>query len=63
MQKTILLILGVILVFVGIIWFFQGIGIIAGSFMTNNLTWAIVGPITAIVGAGLLWLGNRRKPV
>ena len=60
MRKTVLLIVGVILVFIGIIWFFQGIGVISGSFMTNNLTWAIIGPITAIIGAGLLWYGNRR---
>lgn len=60
MRKTALLIVGVILVFMGIIWFFQGIGLIPGSFMTNNLTWAIIGPITAVVGAGLVWFGNRK---
>jgi hypothetical protein len=63
MSKTILLIVGVILVFAGLIWFFQGIGLIPGSFMTNNLTWAIIGPITALIGAGLVWFGYRRKSV
>lgn len=62
MKKTLFLIVGVALVFIGLIWFFQGIGVIAGSFMTNNLTWAIIGPITAIVGIALLWYSNR-KPV
>ncbi len=59
MKKTLFLIVWVVLVFIGLIWFFQGIGIIAGSFMTNNLTWAIIGPVTAIVGIALLWYSNR----
>lgn len=63
MLKTILLIVGVILFFAGIIWFFQGIGLIPGSFMTNNVTWAIIGPITAIIGAAIVWYGYRRKSV
>jgi hypothetical protein len=63
MSKTILLIVGVILVFAGLIWFFQGIGLIPGSFMTNNLTWVIIGPITALIGAGLVWFGYHRKSV
>jgi hypothetical protein len=62
MQKLILSIIGLALAFVGIIWFFQGIGLIKGSFMTNNLLWAIIGPVAVIVGVALLWYSNRRKP-
>jgi hypothetical protein len=62
MQKLILSIIGLALAFVGIIWFFQGIGLIKGSFMTNNLLWAIIGPVAVILGVALLWYSNRRKP-
>jgi hypothetical protein len=62
MQKLILSIIGLALAFVGIIWFFQGIGLIKGSFMTDNLLWAIIGPVAVIVGVALLWYSNRRKP-
>jgi hypothetical protein len=62
MKKLILSIVGLALAFVGIIWFFQGIGLIKGSFMTNNLLWAIIGPVAVIVGVALLWYSNRRKP-
>ncbi len=62
MQKLILSIVGLALAFVGIIWFFQGIGLIKGSFMTNNLLWAIIGPIAVILGVGILWYSNRRNP-
>jgi hypothetical protein len=62
MQKLILSIVGLALAFVGIIWFFQGIGLIKGSFMTNNLLWAIIGPLAVIAGVALLWYSNRRKP-
>ncbi|MEX2393897.1 MAG: hypothetical protein WD826_05400 [Actinomycetota bacterium] len=54
-------IVGVIFVLMGGIWFFQGIGVIGGSFMTKNSTWVLIGAVVAIVGAALIgW--PRRTP-
>lgn len=47
-------IVGVILVLMGGIWFFQGIGVIGGSFMTNNSTWVLIGAVVAIAGIALI---------
>jgi hypothetical protein len=49
-------IIGVVLVLVGGVWFFQGIGVlvIGGSFMTNNGTWVVIGAVVAIVGVVLI---------
>jgi hypothetical protein len=60
-MKTVLNIVGVLLALGGLVWFFQGIGVLPGSFMSSDSTWAVIGIITIIVGAGLLYYANRRK--
>lgn len=47
-------IIGAVLVLLGGVWFFQGIGVIGGSFMTNNSTWVLIGAVVALVGVVLL---------
>jgi len=58
MRKT-LSVVGYVLVAFGIIWFFQGIGVLPGSFMSGQTKWALIGSITALVGAGLVLAGPR----
>jgi len=60
MGKWLFIVLGALLVFVGLVWTFQGLGVIGGSVMSGVTLWAIVGPVVAIVGAWLLWRGVRR---
>jgi hypothetical protein len=55
-----LLILGVILVFVGTLWVLQGVGILPGSFMSGDPTWARNGTLTALVGAVLCFFAVRK---
>jgi len=43
-------VLGVVLVAVGVLWTLQGLGIVGGSVMSGSTTWAIIGPIVAVVG-------------
>ena len=50
---------GVVLVFVGCVWFLQGIGVLPGSFMSGQKTWAISGAIAVAVGAAILWASRR----
>jgi hypothetical protein len=45
----------------GAVWFFQGIGVIGGSFMTNSSKWMVIGAVVAVAGVVLIaW--RRRTP-
>jgi hypothetical protein len=48
------LVIGVVLVLVGVVWFGQGIGLIGGSFMTGEAFWAVMGVFAIAVGVVLL---------
>jgi hypothetical protein len=50
---------GALLVFVGTVWFLQGIGILLGSFMTGQIKWAVIGGAAFCIGATLLVFANR----
>ena len=54
-------IVSVVLALMGIVWFFQGIGVIQGSFMSNTSQWTIIGLICVVIAVGLLIYNNRRK--
>lgn len=58
-MKTIVNVIGVLLVLMGSVWILQGINILPGSFMTGQTKWAIYGAIALLAGVGLL-LRNRR---
>jgi hypothetical protein len=51
-------VVAVLLILFGVTWFFQGIGVLPGSFMTGQPQWAVYGCLTAI--AGILLLLRRR---
>lgn len=51
--------LGLVCVVAGAVFFFQGIGVIGGSFMTNSTTWAVIGPLLVLAGLGLLAAARR----
>jgi LPXTG-motif cell wall-anchored protein len=61
MMRIILSVLGILLILAGGVWFFQGINILPGSFMTGQTRWAIYGGAAVVVGIGLLVFVNRRK--
>ncbi len=58
-MKSALNVLGVILVLFGGIWFFQGINVLPGSFMTGQVRWAIYGGIAIVAGIILLVTAKR----
>ena len=60
MKQPILFVVAVLLALVGLVWIFQGVGVIKGSFMTGQILWTFIGIIVLIVAAGLFWLGSRR---
>ncbi len=51
---------GILIALIGGVWFFQGIGQLLGSPMTNQPFWAVAGAIAVIVGIVLAVLGVRR---
>lgn len=60
-MKITLNILGALLVLFGAIWFFQGINVLPGSFMTGQIRWAVYGGITVAAGILVLVAANRRR--
>jgi hypothetical protein len=43
----------------GTVWVLQGIGVLAGSFMTGQTFWAWAGAAVLAVGAAVLYRGFR----
>ena len=60
-MKTVLSIIGILLILPGIIFFLQGINVLPGSFMTGDPQWAINGGIMIVIGLGFLLWANRRR--
>jgi hypothetical protein len=53
--------LGLVLVLVGLVWTAQGVGWLKGSAMTGETLWAVLGPVLALVGVGVVVFGVRRR--
>jgi hypothetical protein len=60
-MKTLLRVVGLILIMMGGIWFLQGINILPGSFMTGQIRWAVYGGIAVSAGIVLLVTASRRR--
>ncbi len=60
-MRIFLTIVALLLIFMGGVWFLQGINVIPGSFMTGQSQWTVYGGITFVVGLGLLVYANRRR--
>jgi hypothetical protein len=54
------LLVPILLIAVGGVWTFQGIGSLKGSFMTGSPFWAFVGVVCIAAGGVLLVLAIRR---
>jgi hypothetical protein len=54
-------IVAILIALMGGVWFFQGIGVIPGSFMSNTSQWTIIGLVVVVIAVGLLIYNNRRK--
>jgi len=61
-MRIVVTVCGILLILVGCVWFFQGINVIPGSFMTGQTKWAVNGALTLVVGVALLvWARRRRR--
>jgi uncharacterized membrane protein HdeD (DUF308 family) len=60
-MKTLLTTVGAILMLMGTVWFFQGINVLPGSFMSGQTRWAVNGVIAIAVGLLLIVRSRRRR--
>lgn len=60
-MKMIANVAAILLGVVGIVWFFQGIGVIKGSFMSDDITWAIIGLVCIVVAGAVFYFSRRRS--
>jgi len=58
-MRVILVVIGILVALAGTVWALQGVGVILGSFMSNNPTWIWIGAVTAVIGLGLAAFGLR----
>ncbi|MET8085607.1 hypothetical protein [Micromonospora sp. NPDC005197] len=61
MRGWLTLTLGLLAVVVGAVWTVQGLGYVSGSAMTDERIWAVIGPIVALAGLVVIWLGLRSR--
>ena len=56
------MVFGILLALAGLVWALQGVGLILGSFMSNDPLWIWIGTGTVLVGMALLVVGLRSRP-
>jgi hypothetical protein len=60
-MRIVMNVVGVLVVWAGVEWVLQGLGLLPGSFMTGQTRWAIYGGLTVVGGVlFLIKFGNRR---
>jgi hypothetical protein len=52
---------GLVLVLAGVVFFFQGIGVLGGSFMSGSTKWAVIGAVLVAAGVGPLAAARFRS--
>ena len=52
---------GSLIALAGVVFTLQGVGVIGGSFMSGTTTWAVAGPLIALVGLALIVVALRPR--
>jgi len=59
--RIVIVVLGLIVAAFGVLFALQGFGEVHGSPMTNTTTWSVLGPLIALAGLGIAFLGWRKR--
>jgi len=55
-------IVSIIVLLMGVLWTLQGLNVLAGSVMSGQTQWLVIGLILVVIGIfGLWWINFRRK--
>jgi len=60
-RRNLLIALAILCGLMGMVWIFQGIGVLPGSFMTGQIVWAAIGSVLLFVSGLLLWTIFRSR--
>lgn len=52
-------VVAVVVGLLGLVWLGQGVGLIGGSFMTGQRTWAVIGAVLVLVALAILAWARR----
>ena len=63
MMRILLVGAGLLIALAGVIFTLQGVGVIGGSFMSGTTTWAVLGPVIALMGLALVTAALRGRRV
>ena len=63
MRRSLLVGLAILCGLTGMIWIFQGIGVLPGSFMTGQIMWAAIGAVLLFASGMLLWAAFKPRAV
>ncbi len=58
-MRIVLVIAGVLVALFGLLFTLQGFGAVSGSPMSNTTTWSVLGPLIAIAGIIVAFVGWR----
>jgi hypothetical protein len=60
-MNTIIKTVATLLIFLGVIWLLQGLGVLPGSVMTGDTKWAVIGAASVIAGVAAWAFAARRR--
>lgn len=60
-MRWVLIVVAILLLLVGGVWFLQGINVLPGSYMSGQSQWAVYGGIAILIGLGLLLFTFLRR--
>lgn len=60
-MRIVVIAVGVFVALSGVLFTLQGLGTVSGSPMSNTTTWSVAGPIIAVIGIGIAFVGWRRR--
>jgi len=61
-MRWVWIIVGLLALASGVLWTLQGLNIVRGSAMSGQGLFVIIGPIVALIGLALLFIGLRQRP-